>query len=562
MRHAWLSLGVFAGWLSLAPSARAETVRLAIVAGNNQGSAAVTGLRYAESDAAKLANVLTELGGLQTSDLYLLQGRPASALDAAFDRIKERVAGVHQKAGARAMLIFYFSGHSDGEALELGGDRFAFSKLRHELAATGADVRIAIVDSCRSGALLAAKSGSLQAPFEIRLADDLPTQGTVLLTSSAATEDALESRELRGSYFTHNLVSGLRGAADASGDGHITLSEAYRYAYTRTVAATSQMVVGPQHPEYDMRLSGMGELVLTELTRPSALLELPAGFDRALVAEPFRDEILAEVARGGAGRLALPPGDYLLRVWRGNTLYTGRALVKLGSTRTIAWSELKAGAAAPAGTSKGDASTDIAAASLGEAIVAFEKLRDEDAADLLHAVLIRDPPSPIRAKAHLYLGLIALNAVRTDEAREQFKIALSANATIELPPYASPKAQLVFAEAETQRRRDLQRSLSAPLSGESPAVAVVAPVAAPAPAAVSRSHALSWVLVAVGAAALATGIYGAVDLASYKSMAASPGNNTQPQLASARSAALFWADAWIPFAAAGGLCGGGAVLAW
>ena len=98
-----------------------------------------------------------------------------------------------------------------------------------------------------------------------------------MLTSSAATEDALESKEIRGSFFTNNLVSGLRGAADASGDGHITLGEAYRYAYAGTVASTVDTVVGAQHPGYAYQLSGMGEIVLTELATASAALLLPAG---------------------------------------------------------------------------------------------------------------------------------------------------------------------------------------------------------------------------------------------------------------------------------------------
>jgi uncharacterized caspase-like protein len=55
--------------------------------------------------------------------------------------------------------------------------------------------------------------------------------GEVVITSSSADELSQESDEVGGSYFTHYLLSGLRGAADTSGDGEVTLDEAYRYVY-------------------------------------------------------------------------------------------------------------------------------------------------------------------------------------------------------------------------------------------------------------------------------------------------------------------------------------------
>src|SRR5439155_3278375 len=135
--------------------------------------------------------------------------------------------------------------------------------LRKWLAATGVDVKVALVDSCKSGALLQAKGGTRGMPFQIRLTDDLASTGEALLTSSAADEVALESKEIGGSFFTHHFVSGLRGAADASGDGIVTLNEAYQYAYAHTISTTGQTIIGPQHPAYDYRLTGQGELVLT-----------------------------------------------------------------------------------------------------------------------------------------------------------------------------------------------------------------------------------------------------------------------------------------------------------
>jgi hypothetical protein len=378
--------------LLLAATAAAGTRRVAVVLGNNAGADPKAALRYAELDADKLARVLVELGGVSPDDLYLLQGKDQRAVEAALQRAQTKIASYRHR-GDRVVVIFYFSGHSDGVALELGRDRFTFAALRAWLKDTGGDVRIAVVDSCKSGALLAIKGGTPGPAFHIRLTDELASTGEAILTSSAADENALESREISGSFFTHHLVSGLRGAADTSGDGRVTLTEAYQYAYQHTLATSGETLAGPQHPTYDYKLSGEGELILTELAAPSASLALPDGFERALIVQQSAlplpalgdhhtgagasDRVIAELGRGDPKRVAVEPGRYTVRVWRG-----GRALeasVALAANqaanqqRAVAWDEL-APASGPATQAKSDAAThstiDLEIAAGGESSVA------------------------------------------------------------------------------------------------------------------------------------------------------------------------------------------------
>jgi hypothetical protein len=321
-------------------SARAETRRLAVIVGNNAGASGQAPLRYAETDAGKMAETLIEVGGVGANDLFLLQGRHRDAVREVFSQARARVAAWHAEPDVRVILVFYFSGHSDGEALELGAERLPFDQLRSWLTGTGAEVRLAIVDSCRSGALLEAKGAHRGAPFEIRLNEDLASSGEALLTSSAADELALESKEIRGSFFTNHLVTGLRGAADTSGDGLVTLTEAYEYAFAHTVAATASTLVGTQHPTYGYRLSGQGELVLSSLAHPPAALELPAGFDRIVVVRLLLDQVIAEVPAGATVRVAVPPGPYAIRAWRGGRLYSVRVNVTAGASRRVTREEL------------------------------------------------------------------------------------------------------------------------------------------------------------------------------------------------------------------------------
>ncbi len=356
--------------LATCASALAGTHRVAIVVGNNIGNGDRPALHYAETDASKFADVLVELGGVAPGDLALLQGKDRAALDAALARAKQRIATYHADPNDRVVVLFYFSGHSDGEALELGKDRLSFGDLRAWLATAGADVRVALVDSCKSGALLAAKGGTPGPAFQIRLTDDVASTGEALLTSSAADEVALESREIGGSFFTHHFISGLRGAADASGDGIVTLTEAYQYAYAHTIKTTGETLIGPQHPAYDYRLTGQGELVLAELSKPSARLSLPHGFERILVSDRTRDEVIAEVGPDAREVLAVKPGRYAIRAWHDGKIYAGNVSVAMGEQKYVRPSDLE-----PVGSvstaSKGDLELDYEPAARRSAPTVF-----------------------------------------------------------------------------------------------------------------------------------------------------------------------------------------------
>ena len=331
---------VLCGLILCSSSAFAATHRVALLVGNNAGSAELRPLHYAEADAGKMARVLAEVGGMGADDLFLLQGQSRAAVEHALDLARVRVDGWHHNPTDRVLLIFYFSGHSDGQALELGRERISFEDLRQLLSATHADVRVAVVDSCRSGAMLASKGGVAGPSYDIRLSDDLASTGQVLLASSAADEVALESVELGGSVFTHYFASGLRGAADTSGDGRVTLTEAYQYAYQHTLANTSVTSFGAQHPSFDYRLSGQGELVLADLSTETASLELPPDFTQAVVNDLRRDQVVAELSEGAGRKLAVDAGEYAVRASRDGHAYLARVFVGDGEHRSVSWDEL------------------------------------------------------------------------------------------------------------------------------------------------------------------------------------------------------------------------------
>jgi hypothetical protein len=296
-----------------AVTAFAETHKFALVLGNNQGYDTQATLRYAEQDARKFYEVLIELGGFLPDDTVLLLNVDAARARQAFNQIEKRLAEYKQKSTDKTLLIIFYSGHAEGQSLELGGSSLPFSELSSFLRASSADVRIAFLDSCQSGQLIAAKGGHRAASFEIRVTDEITSKGYAMITSSAQNELSQESAELRGAYFTHYLVSALRGAGDFSGDGKVTLDEAYRYVYAHTLAHTAATVGGSQHPMYEFELHGRGEIVLTRFTPSSTRIAAKTSrAGRLILLNDAGDTIVAEAETAPHKTIlvAVQPGSY------------------------------------------------------------------------------------------------------------------------------------------------------------------------------------------------------------------------------------------------------------
>jgi hypothetical protein len=302
--------------LLLATSARAADGaprRFAIVSGASDGGTTRSALRYSTSDARQVARVLRRLGGVALDDLLLVEEPDAGALRAALAKVAGET-GRAREAGQRVELFLYFSGHSDESGLLLGKTQLPYAELRAELERVPADVRVAILDSCSSGAITRAKGGVHRPPFLLDASSNV--KGHAFLTSSAADEASQESDRLKGSFFTHALLTGLRGGADASNDGVVTLNEAYQFAFRETLARTETTQGGPQHATYDIGLVGSGDVVMTDLRRADAVLVIPTALEGTVFVRNAAGQLVAELRklRGAGVELALEEGRYDVRV--------------------------------------------------------------------------------------------------------------------------------------------------------------------------------------------------------------------------------------------------------
>jgi hypothetical protein len=144
-----------------------------------------------------------------------------------------------------------------------------------ELDRCGAGNRLLILDCCFSGGF-AEEKGELDVAAELAL----DGRGIAVLSASRAREYSYEGRpigpELPRSVFTEGLAVGLASsAADADGNGIVTVAEAYNYAYHYVTQNAPR-----QAPQYYLE-EGHGEIVLVRgrpPTRPQPRISMPNSF--------------------------------------------------------------------------------------------------------------------------------------------------------------------------------------------------------------------------------------------------------------------------------------------
>jgi hypothetical protein len=221
----------------------------------------------------------------------------------------------------------------DDASIHLGPERYTFDEMFASARASEASLRIFILDGCLSGAVTR-KGVRRVGPARVLRPRPRPAEGEVVLTSTSPDEDALESDRLEGSFFTHFLVSGLRGAADTDADGRVSVEEVARFAHDRTAYATAGSPTGSQHPSFKLDLSGTGTAVLTrpgEHHGRGAVLRVTVPTEG--VAYLLREEtgqLEAEISLRHPGTLVVPPGAYRVRVATARRVEEGRTVLTEG----------------------------------------------------------------------------------------------------------------------------------------------------------------------------------------------------------------------------------------
>lgn len=283
--------------------------RYAIYIGSNKGGKGREQLLYAGSDAQNFQKAMSEIGGVSDSNSYILIDPTKENIDATLNQISRKIT-TSQSHAKRSEFIFYYSGHSDETALLLGDVPYDYSELKAAITEVPSDIHVVILDSCYSGNFIRTKGGQKRKPFLID--DSSVVTGHAYLSSSSTNEYSQESDEIESSYFTNAMITGLRGAADASGDNKVTLNELYSYAFNDTLSKTESSKAGPQHPNYNITLVGSGDLVLSDISSGEAMLSLSKDAKGKFIIRNEEGKLISEINKvaGQPIFMALPAAQY------------------------------------------------------------------------------------------------------------------------------------------------------------------------------------------------------------------------------------------------------------
>ena len=317
--------------------ASALAQRFAITIGNNAGDDGEETLRWAEDDATRTHALLVELGDVAPADALLLRGGSADDVRAALVTLRERLA---REKVRDAVLFAYYSGHGDAHSLHLSGSRLPLRELDQLLQDTRVATLVTVIDACRDERLAGVrpKGARHDKPFDIQLWRDAGRTGRVTITSAGYNEVAQESDQLRSSFFTHHLLSGMRGAADRDGDRQFNLDELYHYAYHHTLASSHAHLASVQHPQLAVDLKGEGDLVITRLSHAQAVLGLPAAVGGDfLIVDDDNGDVVAQVWKplGKPAQLALEPGRFRVQLRQDEKLYAAEVGLEWGGQHDL-----------------------------------------------------------------------------------------------------------------------------------------------------------------------------------------------------------------------------------
>lgn len=309
-------------WSMAAPPDAAPR-RVAIVVGSNAAPPQRAPLRYAHRDAEQVASTLVEVAGWDPDDVALLLEPSPHALRTALQQVEDA-----------ELVLFYYSGHGDQGKLFPNGQALSMRAIQADLEATGAALRLGVLDACRGGGWTGSKG--LVPTTEFALPDAARSSGTVYVAASSGYEDAHEAEVLEGSFFTHHWTQGLRGAADASADGLVTLEESFDYARAQTIRDSTLLADETQHPSFHIDLRGRAPLVLADLRTAHTTLSLSFRRGTVTVHGVETGARLAVLRPREEGyRLNLAPGEYLLRRVLAGGVQVARVELAAGSSLAV-----------------------------------------------------------------------------------------------------------------------------------------------------------------------------------------------------------------------------------
>jgi formylglycine-generating enzyme required for sulfatase activity len=230
MKHSWKSIrSALLVALLTAVTAQAGNNRAVIIGVNDY--LYLGQLEYCVADAKALRDQLIRGGEFDAGSVILMtddapdpRNRPALA------NIKRRLSGLKEQPGETGTLLVYFAGHGilDDQQrqwlIPIDGDQttaLEISWVRGQLAASGADNPVLILDCCHAGK--GVRGVSRIAPRLVAGA------GVAVIASCDDKQQSYDVPEKGHGVFSLFLTAGLAGEADSDDDQRVCLPELFKY---------------------------------------------------------------------------------------------------------------------------------------------------------------------------------------------------------------------------------------------------------------------------------------------------------------------------------------------
>ncbi len=214
-------------------------------------------LRYTDDDAYQFYAFLKSIEGGALSDD---QVKVLIDENATHDNILAAMRDTYAQADENDVILFYFSGHGlpgaflpvdyDGSEQALKHDEvheaLQLSRSRHKLV---------IADACHSGSLAARSGGSNeQLLTDYYSALHNASSSTALMMSSKGEEISMEDGGLRSGVFSHYLIRGMKGEADANHDRIVSIQELFAYVHREVRGYTGNIQTPTLTGSYDEQM--------------------------------------------------------------------------------------------------------------------------------------------------------------------------------------------------------------------------------------------------------------------------------------------------------------------
>lgn len=186
-------------------------------------------LTCAEADARAVAGLYASKSG---ADYVLLTGHKATR-----SNIVNAVKKIARMAGGQDRLIFFFSGHGSGDGVCTRDAVLTYADIRKAMARSKSKTKMMFVDACLSGSSRNEGAAASNAGISAKRAD------VMLFLSSRSNENSAESPINGQGLFTHWLLRGLKGEADANRDRKISAKEIFNFVHKGVSRANRS-----QHP--------------------------------------------------------------------------------------------------------------------------------------------------------------------------------------------------------------------------------------------------------------------------------------------------------------------------